>query len=158
VTLAFSVALVLLIAASSASAQSTTLAQPSRTVYKCTVDKKVLYSDEPCVGAQRVDVEPTRGLNRSTGKELTGADVARERQREAVAVAVKPITGMSPEQFELQTRRTRLSSDTKLECARLDSAVARSEAQERTATSVETKSITQRELFSLRKRHRDLRC
>lgn len=55
--------------AAQVAAQSTTLPAPSRTVYKCSVGGKVAYSDEPCVGAQRVNVEPTRGMNKSTGHE-----------------------------------------------------------------------------------------
>lgn len=67
--------------------QPGSLRQPSRTVYKCEAAGKVTYSDEPCAGAVRVEVEPTRGLNKSSGSERTGADVARERRREGIAEA-----------------------------------------------------------------------
>ena len=39
----------------------------SRTVYKCQEGAKTVYSDEPCLGAQRINVEPTRGLDKSSG-------------------------------------------------------------------------------------------
>ncbi|MEK8086891.1 hypothetical protein WNB94_10760 [Aquabacterium sp. A3] len=42
---------------------ATSLPPPSRTVYKCEVGGKVHYADSPCVGAQKVDVTPTRGMN-----------------------------------------------------------------------------------------------
>lgn len=45
--------------ASMALAQS--LPPSSRTVFKCEVAGKVVYSDTPCLGASKVDVEPTRG-------------------------------------------------------------------------------------------------
>jgi hypothetical protein len=138
-------------------AQSTTLPAPSRTVYKCTVEGKVVYTDEPCIGAKRVDVEPTRGLNKSTGRELTGRDVSRERQTEQLAEAVKPITGLTPQQFEVQRSRVRLAPEVKSECARLDGSIAQAETQER-AEPIETRAAVQRRLFALRKRHRDLRC
>ena len=138
-------------------AQSTTLPAPSRTVYKCTVEGKVVYTDDPCVGAKRIDVEPTRGLNKSTGRELTGRDVSRERQTEQLAEAVKPITGLTPQQFEVQRSRVRLAPEVKSECARLDGSIAQVETQERTEP-VETRPAVQRQLFALRKRHRELRC
>jgi hypothetical protein len=51
------------------------LPAPSRTAFKCEVAGKVVYSDSPCLGAQKIDVEPTRGLNKSTGRKLIGYDV-----------------------------------------------------------------------------------
>ena len=147
----------LLLGISAALAQTPTLPPPSRTVYKCVVAKKVVYTDEPCVGAQVVDVEPSRGLNKSTGKELSGADVSRERRIESFATAMKPLTGMTPEQFEAQKRRVQLSPEAKSECASLDRDIPRFEADER-AASAEAKSSVQRRLFGLRKRQRELRC
>lgn len=74
-------------------ALATNLPPPSRTVYKCEVGGKVHYSDSPCVGAQKVDVTPTRGMNKSAGRQLTGSDVRREVFREQLSDAVRPITG-----------------------------------------------------------------
>ena len=48
-------------------AQSIKLDKPTRTVYKCNTDGKVVYSDTPCLGAERIDAEPTRGLDKSSG-------------------------------------------------------------------------------------------
>lgn len=138
-------------------AQTTTLPAPSRTVYKCTVGNKVVYTDEPCLGAQRVNVEPTRGMNKSSGRELTGADVSREKQREQIAEAIKPLTGMTPKQYEVHRSRVSLTPEAKSECAALDQKVARVESHERGA-SVDAKGNLQRDLLSLRKRQRELRC
>lgn len=148
----------LLVKVDGAAAQSTTLPQPSRTVYKCVVAGKTVYTDDPCVGAQRVIVEPTRGMNKSSGRELTGADVRREKQNEAFAEAVKPITGKTPKEMEVQRKRVYFSAQTKAECESLDSSISGNEAKERGATSVESRAQIQRDLFALRKRHRDLRC
>ena len=60
------------------------LSPPSRTVFKCEVDGKVTYSDEACLGAKCLDVEPTRGLNKSSGQERVGADVRKERRNEQI--------------------------------------------------------------------------
>ena len=138
-------------------AQSTSLPQPARTVYKCTVGGKVTYTDEPCLGATRVDIEPTRGLDKSTGRELTGRDVAQERTREQFARSVQPVTGLTPEQFEVQRRRVYLSAEAKAECARLDGTIAESEAEERTG-SRDVLPIVQRRLLAFRMRYRELRC
>lgn len=73
----------LTIAASSVAAQS--LPPTSRTVYRCEDGNKVLYSDSPCLSAKKVDVEPTRGLNKSTGREQIGQDVRREKHNEQMA-------------------------------------------------------------------------
>jgi hypothetical protein len=138
-------------------AQSMTLPPASRTVYKCIVNNKVVYTDEPCVGASVVDVEPTRGMNKSTGKELTGPDVARERRNEGFAEAIKPLTGMNPEQMEVQKRRMKLSGEAQAECSKLDRSIAHAEADEQGSTG-EAKADIQRSLFTMRKRSRDLRC
>jgi hypothetical protein len=146
-----------LLCASLVFAQTSTLPAASRTVYKCTINGKDIYTDDPCIGAKRVDVEPTRGLNKSSGKELTGQDVSRERQTEQLAEAVKPLTGLTPQQFDVKRRRYYLAPEMKSECARLDESVAKSEAQKR-AEPIETRFEIQRRLFAFRKRHRELRC
>ena len=147
----------LLVAATFAEAQSTTLPKSSRTVYKCVVAGKVVYTDDPCVGAQLGNVEPTRGMNKSTGRELTGADVRREKQNEVFAEAVKPITGKTSKQMEVQRSRVFMSAQANAECENLDREVEHAEAREK-ALPIVAKAPVQRELFALRKRHRELRC
>ena len=154
---AMCVGAMLLVAVTVAEAQGTTLPKPSRTVYKCAVAGKVVYTDDPCVGAQLVNVEPTRGLNKSTGRELTGADVRREKQNEVFAEALKPITGKTPKQMEVQRNRVFISAQAQAECANLDSEIARNEAHEK-AVSIALRAPVQHELFVLRARHRELRC
>lgn len=144
-----------LVLAQAADAQSTS--RPSRTVYKCVVGGKVTYSDDPCLGAERVDVEPTRGLNKSVGAERVGRDVGRERQTEAIAQAVRPVTGMSPAQFEAERRRVHLPGPTQAECRRLDRLIPLAESKERNATAGD-KPATQLELLNLRRRFRDSGC
>ncbi|MDO8699147.1 MAG: hypothetical protein Q7J75_01755 [Rhodoferax sp.] len=154
---AFCIVLPLLLNIQSVSAQISTLDKPARTVFKCNVGGKVIYSDDPCVGAQRINVEPTRGLNKSSGKELTGPDVAREKNREIFAEAIKPLTGMTQQQFEAKTRRVKLTPEVKSECARLDASIAFAEVQER-AAAVEARPNIQNNLFILRKRYREIAC
>ncbi|MCE4555649.1 DUF4124 domain-containing protein [Pelomonas cellulosilytica] len=134
------------------------LPHPSRTVYRCESEGKVIYSDEPCLGAKKVDVEPTRGLNKSTGQELQGRDVRNERFRETVADAAQPLTGMDAKQFDQAGRRQRLSAADQRQCRLLDQRLPAAEAAERAAKAGAELVAAQRQVFELRKAYRTLRC
>jgi hypothetical protein len=143
------------LAAQLAMAQPTSLPAPSRTVYKCVVADRVVYSDTPCAQAERLDVTPTRGMNKSTGRELTGADVRHEQHREIRAKALRPITGESKQQYETRHRRAALSSNAKVECSQLDARVAKLEGEDRSAVANVRPQVQQR-LFAARTRYREL--
>jgi hypothetical protein len=133
------------------------LPPPSRTVYKCEVAGKVVYSDSPCLGARTVDVEPTRGANQITGQRLTGQDVQRERNREQLAEAIRPITGMDTKQFDAATRRVKLSQDAQAQCKALDTQIPAAEADEAKSSGTDRKEVQVR-LLRLRQHFRDMRC
>ena len=133
------------------------LPTPSRTMYKCTNNKVVSYSDKPCLGAERLVVIPTRGVSKLSGQERIGRDVGEERRRELFAEALKPLTGMTPAQFELYGRRSRLSSAAQTECRQLDPVLLQTEAAE-AAADKSSKPAVQQHLFVLRKRHTELGC
>ncbi len=145
----------LTVVASSVAAQS--LPPPSRTVYKCEDGKKVHYSDSPCLGAKKIDVEPTRGLNKTNGREQVGQDVRREKHNELMAEALRPILNETPEQRATRHKRFKLEPLAKAECAQLDVQIALLEARERSATS-ETLTTVQRDLLASRSRFHKLRC
>lgn len=84
----------LLMAAPGMDAWAQSLPQPSRTVFRCEVEGKVTYSDSPCLGARRIQIEPTRGVSKLSGSERIGNDVRVERHREIMAEALQPLTGM----------------------------------------------------------------
>lgn len=150
-------ALTLVIATAPAVAQSVKLPPPSRTVYKCEVEGKTSYSDSPCVGAQRLEIEPTRGMDSMTGKPKSGADVRREREHEVIAEAVKPITGKDAKGFEKDRRRLQLSPAARRECAGLDGDLSAQERAERQAKPADL-PLAQQSLYATRKRYRDLGC
>lgn len=133
------------------------LPPPSRTAYKCTVNGKTSYSDAPCEGAERLQLEPTRGLNKSTGQELIGQDVRRERFNEQLHSAVKPLTGKTPEEMAIVERRLPLSTEARQRCQWLDQALPQWEALERARIGQERKAI-QKQLLELRQQQRTLRC
>lgn len=133
------------------------LPAPSRTIYKCTVNKVVSYSDKPCLGAKRLTVVPTRGVNKLSGTERIGADVQAEHWRESMAQALTPLTGMTPAQYDVHRRRHRLSSTAQAECRRLDPQLLETEAME-SAADQSTKPSIERDLFILRTRYTKLGC
>lgn len=128
----------------------------SRTVYKCEVSGKISYSDEPCLGAKKMDIEPTRGLDSSSGKARTGHDVQRERFHEDLDEAIKPLTGKGTKEMDVERRRIKLTPQAKLECRRLDVEVASLEQQEREVTK--DRSSIQLRLYERRLRIRQLGC
>ncbi|WP_428505665.1 hypothetical protein [Roseateles sp.] len=158
--------LAMILSSSGNAAQAqTNFPAPSRTAFKCEVDGRVSYSDSPCLGAKKVELEPTRGLNSSTagvspisGAPPLGADVQRERRREAMAEVLRPVTGMNAKQFDTTGRRlTQLSPEARQACERLDRAIPLAEEVEAGASKAELPAI-QEQLLQLRKRFRELRC
>jgi len=123
----------------------------SRVVFKCKDGEKTVYSDAPCLGAQKIDAQPTRGLNKFAGKESSGTDVIREKQHEAFAQAIKPLSGMSPDQLALAGRRSKLSITAQQECKRLDGLIPNAEGVEKQSikNSPEMK-LAQADLYRLR--------
>jgi hypothetical protein len=126
-------------------------------MYKCTDNKVVSYSDKPCLGAERLVVVPTRGVSKLSGQERIGRDVQGEHYRELVAETFRPITGMTPAQFEVYGRHMRLSSAAQTECRQLDPVLLRTEALE-AAADKRNKPSVQRDLFVLRSRYTELGC
>ena len=129
----------------------------SRTVFKCQVAGKSVYSDAPCLGAKQINIEPTRGLNQTSGRVQTGADVAREHNREILADAVRPLTGMDAKQLAVAGRRHKLGPEAQSECPRLDADLSAAQLAEKKASSADLKDV-QMQLFQLRLRFRDLGC
>ena len=149
--------IVLVLVASSWHVQAQKLPSPSRTVFKCEKEGKVVYSDVPCLGAERIDVQPTQGLNRSSGKERIGADVRSERHNELMAEAFRPIFDESVEQRTKRHRRFKLTPESQFTCAKLDQDVMSAEREEKQYTGAMRNEVQQR-LLRMRTQFRDLKC
>jgi hypothetical protein len=144
-----------LLGTSAVSAQ--TLHAPSRTLFKCQERGKIIYSDSPCLGAEKLEVEPTRGVNKLSGKERIGPDVQRELHHEQFAEAIRPLTGMDAKQLGIQSRRYHLPGAVQQECQRLDQDLVSTEYEEK-HTAKNALQPVQARLFFLRQRYRELRC
>jgi hypothetical protein len=140
----------LLLAAASAVSSAQTLSAPSRSIYKCNANGTTTYSDAPCLGAERIDVEPTRGVGKTAGR-----DVQRERHQEMIAEAIRPLTGMNAKQFEVLGRRMKLSAEVQRECRSLDTQIPDAERAEARAPG---DHVIKMSLLTLRQRQRSLRC
>jgi hypothetical protein len=138
-------------------AQAQSLPQPSRLIYKCQVGGKISYTDEPCLGAKRLDIEPSRGLSKFSGKEMIGADVQRENYRDLMADAIRPLAGLDRKQYATVSRRVNLSGAAKVECGTLDQSLPQTEAME-SAASRDARPAIQRDLLALRKRFNEPHC
>ena len=117
----------------------------SQQVYRCESAGKVSYSDEPCINAKVIDAIPTQGAHSLSGKKTSNSQVAHEEIRKSFDNAMKPITGLSHEQMNVERRRSKLPHDEKRECAKLDRLI-NDENQEKLT------------LYQVRKRFFDLRC
>jgi len=140
-----------------ASAAAQTLHAPSRTLFKCQDKGKILYSDSPCLGAEKMEVEPARGVNKLSGKERIGPDVRRELDREMFGGIIRPLTGATAKQFEIQVRRVNLPGSVQLECKSLDQELIKAEAEEKNTAPRALQNVQTR-LYQMRQRFRELRC
>jgi hypothetical protein len=139
-----------------ASAQSQ-LPAPSRSIYKCKINGTVSYSDEPCVGAQRLDATPSSGISHLSGSPRIGKDVANELHREQFAAAIRPLSGMSASQLATASRRYNLEPAARRECSQLEPAIVDLEQAEKGADTAAVRTI-QQNLYTLRKRYKTLQC
>lgn len=132
-------------------------AHAQKPVYRCETAGKVSYSDEPCVGAKEIDATPTQGMDKMTGASRKGADVRRDEHNAVMADALKPLTGMSADQYRVYKHRFKLSPKDKAECARLDTNLP--ELKQRAATALSSeKTRADVELYKARKQLNDLNC
>ena len=133
-------------------AATNVIAQPRSTgeVFKCTINGKVVYTDEPCLGAERVDVGPPVKSGPPPGK-----------QSSAHQDGTRPPGRMSRERYEIHKRRIGLTADARLECADLDRSIAKAELEERLgrkAKSGAAREGFEKNLLALRVRYRGLGC
>lgn len=132
-------------------------AHAQKPVYRCEAAGKVSYSDAPCVGAREIDATPTQGIDKMTGASRKGADVRRDEHNAVMANALKPLTGMSADQYRAHKHRFKFSPGDKEECARLDTQLP--ELKQRAATALSSeKANADVVLYKARKQFNDLNC
>lgn len=126
-------------------------------VYRCEINGRVNYSHEPCAGAKAIETTPTQGMDKMTGKPKKGPEVQKAESDGQLAQALRPMTGQSPEAFEVAQRRMNLSALEKHSCNQLDYALPQL-AQNVAHATPEQKDRADGKLYKARKAYRDLRC
>ena len=132
-------------------------AHAQKPVYRCESAGRVGYSDAPCVGATEIDATPTQGMDKMTGASRKGADVQRDERNAAMANALKPLTGMTADQYRVHKHRFKLSASEKAECVRLDNSLPTLKQRAATA-STNGKAMAEVDLYKARKLFNDLNC
>lgn len=132
-------------------------AYAQKPVYRCETAGRVSYSNEPCVGAKEIDATPTQGMDKMTGASRKGADVRRDEYNATISNALKPLTGMTPDQYRVHRHRFKLSPSDKAECERLDNSLPRLK-QRATTAPTSGKAMAEVELYKARKLFNDLNC
>lgn len=131
--------------------------QAQKAVYRCETAGKVSYSHEPCVGAREIDTTPTQGMDRMSGSSRKGADVRQQEHDALMAGALKPLLGMTPQQYQVHKKRQRLSPEDRLACAQLDTQLPGLRQQVQASTP-DRKTHADVDLYKARKRFNDLNC
>lgn len=134
---------------------SSVLAEP---VYKCTSENgKVLYSNEPCVGAERIDATASRGFNKSSGRVLKGNSVQKEEADQMIERSAQITLGR---EWKLEKARKRqfLRFDDKAKCEKLDYDIDRLERLEKASKGKPELRDVQIELFEKRTAFREIDC
>ena len=131
----------------------------SAQIYRCTVNGKTVFTDDPCPGAVRVEVTPTQGLDKWSGNSRKGHDVLRAEQNRRIDQALRPLTGKTHEQMNVSRRRYQnsLTPNERAECGLLDGTLHQLERKEKMARGDELQAV-QLQLLEQRRRYRALKC
>lgn len=104
-----------------------------------------------------MDVTPTQGADKMTGRSIKGNDVQREEYRTMVDNVTRPLHGLSHDEMDVIRRRQKLSSADQAQCASLDQHVPVLQLQAANAVG-SAKGKVDVELYQARKRGFDLKC
>ena len=96
-------------------------------------------------------------MDKMTGASRKGADVQRAEHNALMADALKPLTGMTPEQYRVHKHRFKLSPRDKAECTRLDTELPELKQRATTAPASD-KALADVELYKARPPFPDLNC
>jgi hypothetical protein len=136
-------------------ATSASFAEP---IYKCTAESgKVLYSNEPCVGAQRIDATASKGFDKSSGRVMKGQSVRKEEADQMIERSVQITLG---KEWNLEKTRKRQfhRMDDRAKCELLDYQIDSLEKREKANKGKPELQDVQVELFEKRKAFREIDC
>jgi hypothetical protein len=142
-----------------AQAQSQNLPSSPRTVFKCESDGQTVYTDQPCLGTQKLETLRLHAVSAPAMREATDARDARGPYRESAGAGWRnpgaAAEGKPAVTYERVTRQ--LAHTPQAECPHLSQRIALVEAEEQNASSRTIQAIQER-LSIQRKRYRELGC
>lgn len=126
-------------------------------VYRCEVNGKVSYSNEPCQGAKVVNTTPAQSSDRTSGQQRKDMDALKAELERNNATKTRVLTAKAPEDPEVAKRRENLTPLAKHNCSLLDQSLPqlRENAAHGTPENKEKADI---QLYKARKAFQDLRC
>lgn len=126
-------------------------------VYRCEVNGKVSYSNEPCQGAKVVNTTPAQSSDRTSGQQRKDMDALKAELERNNATKTRALTAKAPEDPEVARRRENLTPLAKHSCSLLDQSLPqlRENAAHGTPENKEKADI---QLYKARKAFQDLRC
>ena len=126
-------------------------------VYRCEVNGKVSYSNEPCQGAKVVNTTPAQSSDRTSGQQRKDMDALKAELERNNATKTRALAAKTPEDPEVAKRRENLTPLAKHSCSLLDQSLPqlRENAAHGTPENKEKADI---QLYKARKAFQDLRC
>ena len=126
-------------------------------VYRCEVNGKVSYSNEPCQGAKLVKTPPAQSSDKTPAQHQKDMDTLKAELERNTATKTRALAAKAPEDPEVAKRRENLTPLAKHSCSLLDQSLPqlRENAAHGTPESKEKAGI---QLYKARKAFQDLRC
>ena len=136
---------------------SMTLPAMAQQVYRCEVNGKVSYSNEPCQGAKVVNTTPAQSSDKTSDQQQKNLDTLKAELERNNATKTRALAAKTPEDPEVAKRRENLTPLAKHSCSLLDQSLPqlRENAAHGTPENKEKADI---QLYKARKAFQDLRC
>lgn len=126
-------------------------------VYRCEVNGKVSYSNEPCQGAKLVKNPPAQSSDRTPAQHQKDIDTLKAELERNNATKTRALAAKAPEDPEVAKRRENLTPLAKHSCSLLDQSLPQLRENAAHGTP-ENKEKAEVQLYKARKAFQDLRC
>ena len=111
----------------------------------------------PCPNAKEIDVTPTKGAETYAGANLKSPAAMREKSRDQLVEAVRPLTGLDQKGFDVFERRRRLTATAQQDCKVLDRDLPKLELTQRETKGKEGDAAAEA-VYQARLRFKNLGC
>ena len=126
-------------------------------VYRCEVNGKVSYSNEPCQDAKLVKTPPAQSSDKTPAQHQKDMDALKAELERNNATKTRALAAKAPEDPEVAKRRENLTPLAKHSCSLLDQSLPQLRENAAHGTP-ENKEKAEVQLYKARKAFQDLRC